>query len=349
MSHYLPPCVIAFFENTPEIKFQAIRHTIKKSRQYEPVSSYLTHLPKLPERQGLSPSELKQQRILERDEAHAEKIATERAVYDRNEDPLEENASLTPDPNLTLFIGRLDYRVDATMLTEEFKRYGNVVACHIVRDPLSDDKKSRGYGFIQFETRDECDRAFYEADGAKILDHHIVVDREKRRTMLNWFPTRLGGGEGSSRCHDPEKVVKGHGRTRDLIDKQRERQLRQEELQRLHRQQKRQNRDRFRDGGGRSGGGGGGRGGGHRGGDRGGDRGGGGRDGYRGDDRGGDRGSSHYNNDRGHGGGNNSYGGRGYGGSGGGGGDWSSRDRDRSYESRASYGGPRYNDNNSRY
>ena len=37
------------------------------------------------------------------------------------------------------------------------------------------------------------------ADGRKVDDRRIIVDRELGRTKANWIPRRLGGGKGESR------------------------------------------------------------------------------------------------------------------------------------------------------
>ena len=38
-----------------------------------------------------------------------------------------------------------------------------------------------------------------KADGRRIENRKIIVDRELGRTRKDWFPRRLGGGKGDSR------------------------------------------------------------------------------------------------------------------------------------------------------
>jgi U1 small nuclear ribonucleoprotein len=268
MSHYLPPSVYAFFEQSTEVKFRATKHKLPKRRPFDPVAPLLPHLPTLPEP---VPSEHEKAQLekVEKEEAHAEVIALGRQEYDqtRDDEPLEQDAQLTSDPKLTIFIGRLDYRVDKIILEKEFARFGTIVSCRVVNDPLfeappslddditgSDDvsiagirKKSLGYAFIQFSTIEECQRAYKEADGLKLLGKNIVVDFERRRVDSTWYPRRLGGGEGTTRHSNKALIVTAPGRYLDHILKlQRiEEEKKQFQNQQRNRGFNERNRDRF--------------------------------------------------------------------------------------------------------
>ena len=56
--------------------------------------------------------------------------------------------------------------------------------------------QSNGYGFVEFERKEDFIHA-YKNTAHKMLDgRRIVVDFEKGRTFMSWRPRRLGGGEG---------------------------------------------------------------------------------------------------------------------------------------------------------
>jgi U1 small nuclear ribonucleoprotein len=69
--------------------------------------------------------------------------------------------------------------------------------------------KSRGYGFVTFESEKDCKAAYNEANGKMIERRRIVVDMERGRTRKDWLPRRLGGGKGQTRkAEGVEKLVK---------------------------------------------------------------------------------------------------------------------------------------------
>jgi len=110
----------------------------------------------------------------------------------------------------TLFLGRLAYEVTERKLLREFEAYGPVKDLKLVTDPRT--KKSRGYGFVEFEREDDMKRAFRAADGMRIEGRAIVVDVERGHTVPNWLPRRLGGGLGGTRLGGKGKNVTVPGR-----------------------------------------------------------------------------------------------------------------------------------------
>lgn len=66
----------------------------------------------------------------------------------------------------------------------------------VVRDK---DEKSRGYGFIEFESTRDFLSAYSNGSGKKINGRRVYVDAEYSRTNETFRPTRLGGGLGNTR------------------------------------------------------------------------------------------------------------------------------------------------------
>lgn len=53
-----------------------------------------------------------------------------------------------------------------------FKKFGNVLSCKVA---LFEDGKSKGYGFIQFESDESANAAIEKLNGSTIGDKHLYV------------------------------------------------------------------------------------------------------------------------------------------------------------------------------
>ncbi|XP_055373052.1 U11/U12 small nuclear ribonucleoprotein 35 kDa protein-like [Condylostylus longicornis] len=101
---------------------------------------------------------------------------------------------LQGNPANTLFIGRLHIKTTEETLYQEFKRYGKIKNCRVVRDIYTEISKC--YAFIEFENFRSAKEAHREMH-LKIIDQcEIVVEFEFGRTLKGWKPRRLGGGFG---------------------------------------------------------------------------------------------------------------------------------------------------------
>lgn len=59
--------------------------------------------------------------------------------------------------------------------------------------------KSRGYGFVTFDSERAFKDAYHEANGRRFEGRQILVDIERSRIKKDWYPRRLGGGKGLTR------------------------------------------------------------------------------------------------------------------------------------------------------
>ncbi|XP_019180552.1 PREDICTED: 28 kDa ribonucleoprotein, chloroplastic-like [Ipomoea nil] len=64
---------------------------------------------------------------------------------------------LYPETEYKLFVGNLAWSVTSEMLTETFGAYGSVVGARVLYD--GETGRSRGYGFVSYETREEMENA----------------------------------------------------------------------------------------------------------------------------------------------------------------------------------------------
>lgn len=108
----------------------------------------------------------------------------------------------TSEPQCTVFVLRLSYKLTESDLKEKLLTFGKIRLVIIVRDHLGN---SRGYAFVVFVdashaadcVHDLC-RAGLTFEGGNALDWAVpaCVDIERARLIHNWTPRRLGGGLG---------------------------------------------------------------------------------------------------------------------------------------------------------
>merc|ERR1711872_636615 len=101
------------------------------------------------------------------------------------------------DGMITLKVDNLTYRTTADDLRIAFERYGKVGDVYIPRDRFS--KESRGFAFVRFYDRRDCDDAMSSMDGA------LLDGRELRCEMARYGrPEDVGGGQ-RSRSRSPRR------------------------------------------------------------------------------------------------------------------------------------------------
>ncbi|XP_074310120.1 peptidyl-prolyl cis-trans isomerase CYP59-like [Silene latifolia] len=80
-----------------------------------------------------------------------------------------------PDsPENVLFVCKLNPVTVDEDLDTIFSRFGTVISAEVIRDYKTGD--SLCYGFIEFEDKDACERAYFKMDNAFIDDRRIHVD-----------------------------------------------------------------------------------------------------------------------------------------------------------------------------
>ncbi|KAH3663317.1 hypothetical protein OGAPHI_005307 [Ogataea philodendri] len=120
----------------------------------------------------------------------------------------ETDQNITGDPYKTVFVGRLDYKVNEIELRERFGQFGEIEQIRVVRD--SSTGKSRGYAFILYKTENDAKLAFQKGNRMVINDRAVVVDIERGRVVKNWKPRRLGGGLGGRKIVQKHRPAEHH-------------------------------------------------------------------------------------------------------------------------------------------
>lgn len=112
-------------------------------------------------------------------------------------DPLGDPNVIGEDPYCTVFVGHLSPLTTEDTLRKAMSKYGTVKNLRLVRHIVTG--ASRGYGFVEFESEREMQRAYEKAHHSVIDDSEIIVDYNRQQLMPGWIPRRLGGGLGGKK------------------------------------------------------------------------------------------------------------------------------------------------------
>jgi len=89
-----------------------------------------------------------------------------------------------------VFVGNLAWGTDENSLSRGFAHLGSILDAHVVRS--AHDQRSRGFGFITFETEDSAGRAIREMEGAFLDGRDIRVQPARKREPRE-FSRQPGG------------------------------------------------------------------------------------------------------------------------------------------------------------
>lgn len=99
-----------------------------------------------------------------------------------------------------LFVGGLPWATDDAGLEQAFSQFGTVTEARVIYD--RDTGRSRGFGFVSFDSEEEAEKARSGMDGSEI---------EGRRVTVRVAEERGGGGGGNRppRGPRPDTIRKG--------------------------------------------------------------------------------------------------------------------------------------------
>lgn len=80
--------------------------------------------------------------------------------------------NVKPSPQ-TLFVAKLNPITTSDALEIVFGRFGTVTSAHIVKDS---EGKSKGYGFVEYSTKEEANKAYAKLQSCVIDGRQVVVD-----------------------------------------------------------------------------------------------------------------------------------------------------------------------------
>ncbi|KAJ4835544.1 cytochrome P450 monooxygenase 59 [Turnera subulata] len=154
----------------------------------------------------LAPEEIEE--VLRAKDAHSSAVVLE-AIGDIPD------AEIKPPDNV-LFVCKLNPVTEASLLPPFdddlhtiFSRFGTVLSADVIRDYKTGD--SLCYAFIEFETKEACEQAYYKMDNALIDDRRIHVDFSQS-VAKQWAQFRrkdkMSKGTGCFKCGAPDHMAK---------------------------------------------------------------------------------------------------------------------------------------------
>ncbi|KAI6870240.1 Peptidyl-prolyl cis-trans isomerase-like [Hortaea werneckii] len=125
-------------------------------------------------------------------------------------------ADVTP-PEQVLFVCKLNPVTRDEDLELIFSRFGKILSCEVIRDKKTGD--SLQYAFIEFGSKEDCERAYFKMQGVLIDDHRIHVDfsqsvsrlSKEWRSTTNSKTARSRGGFGGIDSLEKRKQYRGEG------------------------------------------------------------------------------------------------------------------------------------------
>lgn len=76
-----------------------------------------------------------------------------------------------------LFVGSLPWSASDEDLQNAFSVHGNVLSAKVVTD--KETRRSRGFGFVEFETESEAAAAIQALNGSEFKGRNIIVSEAK--------------------------------------------------------------------------------------------------------------------------------------------------------------------------
>lgn len=73
-----------------------------------------------------------------------------------------------------LFVGGIPYTTTEDELREYFSQCGNIVSCSIIIDRATN--RSKGFGFVEFETEEEAQKAVDTLNNTELGGRNIIVN-----------------------------------------------------------------------------------------------------------------------------------------------------------------------------
>ena len=80
---------------------------------------------------------------------------------------------------MNIFIGNLSYEVSDEDLKTLFSQFGSVISAKVIVD--SDTGQSRGFGFVELESKDQGQKAIAGLNGVELKGRTVKVNEARPR------------------------------------------------------------------------------------------------------------------------------------------------------------------------
>ena len=78
---------------------------------------------------------------------------------------------------MNLYLGNLSFKITEEELQEIFSEYGAVKSIKIITD--RETGRSRGFGFAEFENREDAEKAITELSGKEIQGRALTINESR--------------------------------------------------------------------------------------------------------------------------------------------------------------------------
>ena len=89
---------------------------------------------------------------------------------------------------MKIFVGGLSWGTDSEGLQKAFEKYGTVNEAIVIKDKYTD--RSRGFGFVTFETKEAGEKAIEDMNGAELDGRRLNVNEARERKPRRAFKPR---------------------------------------------------------------------------------------------------------------------------------------------------------------
>lgn len=82
-----------------------------------------------------------------------------------------------------IFVGNLEYSVSSEELRDHFASIGTIIDAVVIKDKMTG--RSRGFGFVEFESDDMAKEAVEKLNGSELKDRKINVNEARAQEPRN--------------------------------------------------------------------------------------------------------------------------------------------------------------------
>ncbi len=93
-----------------------------------------------------------------------------------------------------LYVGNVSFNTTEGDLLDLFSTIGKVTTCNLITDKYTN--KSRGFAFVEMESKEDADKAVQELNGKDFQDRALVVNEARPRTERPPRSPRFDDGGG---------------------------------------------------------------------------------------------------------------------------------------------------------
>ena len=82
-----------------------------------------------------------------------------------------------------IFVGNLEYSVSSEELRDHFASIGTIIDAVVIKDKMTG--RSRGFGFVEFESDEMAKEAVEKLNGSELKDRKINVNEARAQEPRN--------------------------------------------------------------------------------------------------------------------------------------------------------------------